>query len=179
MRLARLGLAGGLAAALALGAAQGQPSEAQVKAAFIPKIARYVEWPAAVRPGPREPFQLCVVGRDGFGPLLDQAARSERIDGRGVAVRRVGGVDGAAGCHLAVVRGADPRETGRMLLALSGQPILTITDARFGPQRGIVHFVVVGRRVRFYVDEAAAAEGGLAISSRLLALALSVRQRRS
>ena len=168
-----------LAVALALGSARAQPSEGAVKAAFIPKFARYVEWPAASRPAPREPYRLCVIGRDTFGQLLDQAAAGETIEGRGVAVRRIAGVHAADGCHLAFVRGANPTDTGRILRALRGRPILTVTDSRDGPERGMVHFVVVSGRVRFFVDEAAASAHGLTISSRLLALAVGVRQRRS
>ena len=56
--------------------------------------------------------------------------------------------------------------------------MLTVTDARAGPQRGMIHFTIVGGRVRFFIDEADAAERGLSISSRLLALAAGVRQRR-
>jgi len=168
-----------LALALGGGPVRAQPTENSVKAAFIPKFARYVEWPAGVAPPPRQPFTLCVIGRDPFGRLLDSAAAAELIDGRGVAVRRMTNVDSAAGCHLALVRGANAPDTARMLLALRAHPILTITDSRAGPQRGMIHFTVAGGRVRFFIDEAAAAERGLTISSRLLALALGVRQRRS
>ena len=119
-----------------------------------------------------------MIGRDPFGRLLDQAAASELIDGHGVAVRRIASADGAGGCHLAFVQGAAPAETARLLLALRRQPVLTVTDARAGPQRGMIHFTIVGGRVRFFIDEAAAAERGLSISSRLLALAVGVRQRR-
>jgi hypothetical protein len=159
--------------------ARAQPTAEAVEAAFIPKFARYVQWPAGVHPDPRQPFQLCVIGRDPFGELLDRAAASETIDGRGVAVRRMATPDGAADCHLAFVRGATSQDTARFLLALRTRPTLTITDARAGPQRGMVHFTIAGGRVRFFIDEAAAAERGLSISSRLLALALGVRQRRS
>jgi len=120
-----------------------------------------------------------VIGRDRFGQALDQAAAGETIDGRGVAVRRLSGIDAADGCHLAFVRGTNPTDTGRMLRALHGRPILTITDSHDGPHRGMLHFVVVDGRVRFFVDEAAASAHGLTISSRLLALAIGVRQRRS
>ena len=149
-----------------------------MKAAFIPKFARYVEWPTAARPGPRDPFQLCLIGRDPFGPLLDEAAASEVIEGRGVAVRRLRTAEGSSACHLAFVRGASPQETGRLLAALRASPILTITDSRDGPTRGMIHFTISAGRVRFFIDEAEAAERGLSISSRLLALALGVRQRR-
>lgn len=169
-----------LALALLLGPvpARAQPTEEAVKATFLPKFARYVGWPAGMRLAPRAPFQLCVIGRDPFGSLLDAAAAAEQIDGHGVAVRRLPSAAGTAGCHVAFVQGAAPAETGRLLLALRGQPVLTVTDARAGPQRGMIHFTIVTGRVRFFIDEAEAAARGLSISSRLLALAAGVRQRR-
>ncbi|HEV2817491.1 MAG TPA: YfiR family protein [Allosphingosinicella sp.] len=169
-----------LAFALLLGAspARAQPTEDAVKAAFLPRFARYVAWPAPALPTAGAPFQLCLIGRDPFGRLLDQAAASELIDGHSVAVRRIPSAGQAAGCHLAFVHGAAPTDTARLLLALRAQPVLTVTDGRAGPQRGMIHFTIVGGRVRFFIDEAAAAERGLSISSRLLALAAGVRQRR-
>jgi len=172
----RLGLA--VALLTAPTSASAQPSEEAVKAAFLPKFARYVQWPAAAMPPARQPLILCVIGRDPFGRLLDRAAASETIGGRGVAVRRLASTDGAAACHFAFVQGATGGDTSRYLLALRGAPILTVTDARAGPQRGMIHFTVSGGRVRFFIDQAAAAQRGLTISSRLLALALGVRQSR-
>jgi hypothetical protein len=172
-------LAAGLAVAMAASPARAQPTEDAVQAAYIPKFARYVEWPAAFRPAPREPFQLCVIGHDPFGPLLDRAASVEHIEGRSVVVRRLPSAGGSGACHLAFVRGASARETAQLLLAMRSQPVLTITDARAGAARGMIHFILVAGRVRFYVDEQAAAARGLTISSRLLALALAVRQRRT
>src|SRR5205085_2915967 len=117
-------------------------------------------------------------GRDPFGPMLDQAASSELIDGHAVTVRRMATADRAAGCQLAFVEGASAQETSRLLLALRSQAILTVTDGRAGPQRGMIHFTIVGGRVRFFIDDAEAAGRGLSISSRLLALAAGVRGRR-
>lgn len=158
--------------------ARAQPSENAVKAAFLPRFARYVTWPAPAVPPAGAPFTLCVVGRDPFGPMLDQAAASELIDGHNVTVRRIASPDRAAGCQLAFVEGATPQDTTRLLLALRSQSILTVTDARAGPQRGMIHFTIVGGRVRFFIDDAEAAGRGLSISSRLLALAAGVRARR-
>lgn len=168
-----------LALAMAAPAAGVQPpTEDAVQAAFLPKFARYVAWPAGVQPAPGAPFQLCVIGHDPYGALLDAAAAGEQIDGHGVAIRRLAGPESAAGCHLAFVEGAARPDTQRLLFALRQQPVLTVTDARAGPQRGMIHFTVVSGRVRFFIDEAEAAQRGLIISSRLLALAAGVRQRR-
>jgi YfiR/HmsC-like len=158
--------------------ARAQLTEEQVKAAFLPRFARYVAWPGTAVPAAGEPFQLCIVGRDPFGPMLDQAASTELIDGHNVAVRRMPSAGQAAGCHIAFVQGATPPDTARLLQALRAQPILTVTDARAGQPNGMIHFTIVGNRVRFFIDEAAAAQRGLSISSRLLALAAGVRPRR-
>jgi hypothetical protein len=64
-----------------------------------------------------------------------------------------------------------------MLAALRGQPALTVTDAAMGPARGMIHFTLQGGRVRFHIDDDMAARSNLAISARLLGLALSVKPR--
>jgi hypothetical protein len=64
------------------------------------------------------------------------------------------------------------------LAAVQGTPTLTITDAARRPgAKGIVHFVVRENRVRFEIDDKTAAENRLAISSKVLSLALAVRPR--
>jgi hypothetical protein len=168
-----------LAALLPCGAgpAAAQPTEAAVKAAFLPKFARYIELPASLRPAPGQPYVLCLIGRDAMGRLVDQAAASELVGGAPVAVRRLAGAEGAEACHLAFVLGPTEQSTGQWLAQLARQGVLTITDARGGRARGMIHFAVVSGRVRFHIDEAAAAAHGIAISSRLLALAVSVKQK--
>lgn len=169
-----------LAAAMSLAAAPAfaQASEVAVKAAFIPKFIRYVDLPAAARPAADQPYYLCVIGHDPFGPLLDRAAASEVIDGHPVALRRFASADApaVAGCHIAFVAGAGGPATATMLDALRRQPTLTITDERTGRPRGMIHFAVIDGRVRFHIDQAAAAQRGIVISSRLLALAVDVKQ---
>jgi hypothetical protein len=167
-----------IAAALALPApAAAQPSEAAVKAAFLPRFARYVTWPSAAAPAGSAPFVLCVIGDDPFGSALDTAAQSQSVDGRRITVKRIASANGAGGCNIAFVEGGRGQPVSQILAGLAGRPILTVTDARNGGQRGMIHFTLVDGRVRFFIDEAQAASRGLSISSRLLALAVGVRQR--
>lgn len=177
-RLLRLIWAGlGIGLLLAAGPAHAQAREEAVKAAFLPKFARYIDFPAASQPAAGQPFYLCVIGRDPFGQLIDRAAASEVIDGHAVAVRRFANTDpdAVAGCNIAFVAGANEQQTGHMIEVLRRQATLTVTDARAGSTRGMIHFVVTDGRVRFHIDEAAAAERGISISSRLLALAVEVK----
>jgi hypothetical protein len=123
-----------------------------------------------------DPFVLCVIGEDPFGATLDQAARSQSVDGRRIVVRRLDSAADADGCQIAFVDGSPGQPTGQLLAALGRKPVLTVTDAGNGGQRGLVHFTVASGRVRFFIDQAGAERRGLTISSRLLALALGVRQ---
>lgn len=161
-------------AALSLSASvAAQPTDIAVKAAFLPRFARYVTWPQAAMPKGADPFILCVIGDDPFGPLLDDAARSQSVAGRSIAVRRMDSAAGADGCQIAFVAGG---RAVQILGAIGRKPVLTITDSGSGYARGIIHFVIDGGRVRFFIDQASATQRGLAISSRLLALAVGVRQ---
>ncbi len=159
--------------------ARAETSDEAVKAAFLPRFTRYVEWPRPSLPPAGQPLQLCIIGADPFGRLVDNAAAGQSTDGRPIALRRMPDAAGARGCHIAYVRGTRGQPTGQLLAALSRLPVLTVTDASSGGQRGMIHFVVAGGRVRFFIDEAQAGARGLGISSRLLALALGVRTRGS
>jgi hypothetical protein len=162
------------ASLLAGGGAHAQVSETAVKAAFIPKFARYVTWPANAAPNGSGPLAICVIGDDPFGSALDQAASSQSVDGRAFVIKRLPSAAGATVCAIAFVDGGHAGET---LAALGRQPILTVTDSRSSAQRGVIHFAVVGGRVRFFIDNAQAHARGLTISSRLLALAIGVNQK--
>ena len=154
-----------------------QASEAAVKAAFLPRFARYVTWPLTALPKGTNPFVLCVIGSDPFGSLLDEAARSQSAGGRKIAVRRLDSAGAVDGCQIAFVGGSKGQSAAQMLGVLASKPLLTVTDGATGAPRGMIHFVVVGGHVRFFIDEATAAQRGLSISSRLLALAIGVKQR--
>jgi hypothetical protein len=158
------------AAMLAPARASGEVSDLAVKAAFIPKFARYVTWPASARGGGQ--IVICVIGDDPFGGALNQAASGQQVDGRGFVVRRLTSAAGASDCAIAFIDGS---RTGEILAALDHQPILTVTDG--SSQHGVIHFTIADGRVRFFIDNAQAQARGLTISSRLLALAIGVNQK--
>src|SRR5262249_16642955 len=112
-----------------------------------------------------------------FGQIIDQALRGLAMQGRPIALSRIHDTDAAARCHILYLgRSGD---TAAALAALAGRPVLTVTDAASwnGPPRGMIPFVVAANRVRSVTDGPGAAAGGLAISSKLLAVAVSVNPR--
>jgi hypothetical protein len=162
------------AALLASAPASAQVSDLAVKAAFLPRFARYVTWPSSSAARTNAQMIICIIGDDPFGKMLRDATASQSVDGRPFAVKRLASAQGANACGIAFVDGV---HTGETLAALARQPILTVTDSRSGSQRGVIHFAVVGGRVRFFIDNAQAQARGLTVSSRLLALAIGVNPR--
>jgi len=151
--------------------------EFDVKATFLPKFAAYVIWPPQALQYPGDPVQLCIIGRDPFGSRLDEAAGRQRIGSHPLIVRRIETTADAQHCHLAFVAGSTKQDIKAALKALAERSILTVTDDRFGPERGIVHFTLRGGRVRFYINNLGAAHNELTISARLLSIALSVNMK--
>ena len=173
MRLRRF-LATGLGCVvLFLPAAAQTPSlEYAVKAAYLTKFIPFIQWPDTAFASPAAPVTICVLGDDPLGPSLDMAARGAEPAGRPIAVRRLSKPD-PAGCQLLFVGGD---AVGAALDAMKGRAVVTVTDTNAAP-RGVISFVVVGNRVRFDIDDALAAQGGISISSKLLGLARTVKQR--
>jgi hypothetical protein len=167
-------------AALLLGltapAGAAEPAEFAVKAAFLSKFGFYVEWPpAALGNGP---LVLCVVGEDPFGNYLDEAVAGQQVGGRAIVIKRLKSAARESGCHIAYV-GSESRP-GAVSEALRGSPTLVVTDSQSSSAAGgAIHFVLRDNRVRFTIDDDAAAQSGLGVSSKLLSLALAVKPRGS
>jgi hypothetical protein len=151
--------------------------EYRVKAAYLLNFARYVEWPDAAFASPDEPFLICVMGTDPFGPNLDRTVAGHLISGRNVVPQRLKDGAGAERCHIVYVGRDGPEDSGRTLQSLASRPILTVGETRaFLTEGGAVRFLLVDETVRFEVNLQAAQRAGLRISSRMLSFAYTVQE---
>lgn len=160
-------------------AAETELLEYDVKAAYLYKFGLFVEWPSAAFASPASPVNLCLVGEGPIGPILDMTAGKQRVNEREVIVRRLKTVGRESGCHILYLQDADAQLSGQIIAAVRGSWVLTVTDTRGGggAAKGIINFVIKDNRMRFEIDDEAAAQNGLGISSKLLSLALNVKLR--
>lgn len=158
-------------AALA-GTAHAATPEAEVKAAYLYKLASFVRWPADTGEGD---FRFCVAGRDDVAGVLQQLVRGQQIGGRPLAVTQVGAGQAAAarGCQVLFLgRGT---ETAHALLAATrGLPVLTVGDRNNGTRGGVVDFLIRSGHVRLAIDRGDADARHLELSSKLLDVAVAV-----
>jgi hypothetical protein len=152
------------------------PTEYEVEAAYLSNFGRFVEWPP--RPGaPNDPFYVCVLGQDPFGPLLDASLKGENIGGAPMVAKRLSGPEDAAGCRILFVSTSKTSQLSATLAALGTSNILTVSDIPgFTKRGGMIQFVREGNRVRFEINLAAAQRAGLTLSSELLKVAVAIRR---
>lgn len=149
--------------------------EYQVKAAFLLNFTKFIEWPASAFDAPDSPIVICILGDDPFGKTLDQIVAGEVVAGRKIVVQRIRRLPPIKSCQeLFVYR--QEKEVLKTLPAI-GPGVLTIGEGEsFVRDGGMIAFVVENRRVRFGINESAAASAGLRLSSKLLNVAKSVEK---
>lgn len=147
--------------------------EYKVKAAFLLNFTKFVEWPAAGASA-SAPFSICILGEDPFGTALESIVEGERVNGRRLVVQRVRPHE-AQSCQV-LFAGKGEGDLGKILQELRPGVLTVGEGTRFLHEGGMIAFVLESRRVRFDINQTAAARAGLLISSRLLNVARNVER---
>lgn len=152
-----------------------QSLEYQVKAAFLLNFTKFIDWPAGAFADADSPLAICVVGKDPFRRVLDDIVQGEVVSGRKLIVRRIGEAPTAQTCQVAFLSAAE--KDVRINFSALGPGVLTVGEGQgFLREGGMIAFVVENRRVRFDINQMAAENASLKISSRLLSVARSVER---
>jgi len=149
--------------------------QAQVEAAFVYNLARFVTWPAPAFRDERSPLVLAVLD-----PEFYEAARTtlegRTVRGRALQVRAIAGPGQALDAHILFLGPAAAGRLQEFLPPLQGRPVLTVSSIDgFAGRGGMVELFTVERRIRFGVALSTAQKAGLGISSEALQLASLVR----
>jgi hypothetical protein len=159
--------------------AQAQESSAdeyEVRAAMIFNLSRFVEWPNGKYSAAASPFDVCLLGADASAAALDRASRGKTIDGKAIALRRLGRDDVVEGCRILYVANSERKRFGELVPALAKAAVLTVGDQEwFVSAGGIVGLPLVESRVRIEINLASALRSNLSVSSKLLRLATVAR----
>lgn len=164
-----------LAAAFLHGAALAQPdqpSEYDVKAAFLFNFTKFVEWPQGSFEDSQAPIVLGIVGDDPFGDSLVRMIMGQKVQGRSLIIRRERIGDDLRRCHVLFVSVSEREHAARILASVQTASVLTVSDMEgFAEAGGVMQFVTQDDRVRFLVNLDAATQARLRLSAKLLALA--------
>jgi YfiR/HmsC-like len=163
-----------LIAAAQLAQAQAEPTEYEIKAAFVYNFAKFVEWPPDAFANSSDPVRLCVLGNHALSSDLQRIIAGKMIGSRSLQVHRVG-LFQIRECQVLFVGLSESGRLQQVLEAARGASVLTVGETPgFLEQGGVINFVFDQNRIRFEVNLKAAQEARLKLSSKLLNLAKSV-----
>ena len=160
---------------LLLAAPAGQERDApeyEIKAAFLYNFATFVEWPSSAFAGEESPFVVGVVGKDPFGPGLEEVFQGKTVGKRQIVVRRSAEEGDLPVCHLLFICKSERERAPKILEYLKGVPTLKVADfPGFAASGGCINFFIEGKKVRFEINPESAKRANLRVSSKLLRLA--------
>lgn len=176
LALAASAFSPGLARAHPTSAAAGPDAICQVKAAFLLNFIRFVDWPADTSRTPAGSWQVAVIGDPCFAHALSHLVAGKTVKDRSLTVRSVRRLEDAYPCHALFVGPGTDANVRAAAAPDSGRAILTVGEqGLFARSGGMIWFLLGEDRVRFAINNDAARRAGLKVSSKLLDLAVVVR----
>jgi len=155
--------------------AQSQVDEYQLKAAFLFHFAQFVEWPLDALKNPDDSFLFCVLGEDSFHGDLERIVEGKLLADKVVRVQHIKQLQESQGCRVVFIDANESKQISLSTASLRKMPVLTVGESEdFLRQGGIIRFCLEDRKVRFEINQQAAGDAHLKISSRLLQLAKAV-----
>ncbi len=168
-----------LACALAAPArASAEPTEPEVKAEFVERFIRFVDWDPKTL---GDDFIACVVGDSPVTPYFERIAKERKLKDRPATITKLSPdqADKLAGCHAVLIGTVDKKHLDLVLGRTAGRPVLTIADAPGAAAAGaIINFYDEDDHVKFEINVRAAEDSGLVLRAKLLHLARIVGERR-
>ena len=154
--------------------AQSNPTEYDVKAAYLYNFGKFVKWPESATKGPN--FLICVIGEDPFRGALTATVTGEKVNGKPATVVHLDSSRGASDCNILFISRSERYRVRRELESIDAAGTLTVSDIPgFTDDGGMIEFVNQSGRIRFDINLAAAQQAGLNLSSELLKVASAVK----
>lgn len=153
-------------------AGNADPSEPQLKAAFLLNFPKYVEWPANTFARTDSPIVVGIFGDEDVASEFSAMSQGKVIEGHTIHFVRVTTVSQCRGCHILFVSSSVTQKLPEILPTLQNANVLTVGESEeFLNLGGMINLSRHERRISIEVNADAAHQTQLKISSKLMALA--------
>jgi hypothetical protein len=151
--------------------------EYQVKAAFLFNFAKFVEWPPeALAAG--DPIGICIVGNDAFAAVVKETVAGKKASSHGFVVRSVSTLPKDGRCHMLFVSNTERARQSAILHGMEMLYVLSIGESDdFIASGGVINLTLKDARIGLQVSPQAAARLKVRISSKLLTLSDTAKER--
>lgn len=147
--------------------------EYKVKAAYLYNFTKFITWPET----PNTTFNICIVGKNPFGDLLDALETKTALD-KPIRLFRFESVKQAKNCQIVYLESSENRESistpGVLTVGTLNNTLTVSSQPFFAEQGGMIGFVIEAEKVRLHINLKALKQAGLGISAKLIEVATLV-----
>lgn len=146
--------------------------EYAVKAVFLERFARFVEWPGE-SDDTAGPFVVAVIGENPFGPFLNRLYSKQKIKNRKVVIRYLSeSTEHIPDCHILFISASMEEDIQSIVSATKDRPILTIGDTKgFAEKKVHINLYSEDEKYPFEINPGAVRDSGLEMDHLLMNLA--------
>lgn len=158
---------------LIISAAFTQVDENHLKAIFLERFTRFIQWPENSNvSNPEVPF---IIGFNGETPIEDIVRKiyaEKKILGKKVIVKKIEDIKLSSECNILFIAQTDKNNLEEILNHLKNKPVLTVSHNKGFAKDGVhINFFVESNKIRFRINEIAVKQSGLSVSYLLLKVA--------
>jgi YfiR/HmsC-like len=155
-----------------LPAAPPSPNEYALKSVFLYNFCRFIDWPKSAFASPQQPFVIGVIGRDPFGPMLNEAVAGETYHDRPIRIEHYRNPSQIGNCQLLFVSASASAEIDRILAAVAHKDVVTVGETEeFLDHGGMIALTTRRNRIRLSINTSAVRAAQMEVSSKLLRIA--------
>ncbi len=148
----------------------------QVKAAMVYKFLGYSTWPDNRFSGPQSPYRIWVMGSGEIKNELEGIVAQRVINGRSIEIYSAKTVDQIKDAHLVFVSHKREALLPALILQARKDAFIIVTESENGLSNGsTINLRLVDNKIRFEISLQSAKENNITFSSRLLAIAISIK----
>lgn len=161
-----------LAAFSAPSIAQTEKPLHEIHAAMIFNFLKYIQWPDE---GSGGDFVVGVMGEDDVFNTLKGYYDGKPKGSKKYVIKKLSDVSEAATCSVVYLGKNKGKEFENLKAAVTGKPVLTITDSfNLGKKGSCINLKVVDGKLKFEINQASVSAASLKVSGQLTSMAILI-----
>ena len=159
---------------LSFGMALGQTEKPiyEIHAAMIYNFMKYVQWPDDGNPGE---FVVGVLGEDNVFNTLKSYYDGKPKGSKKYSIRKLADAGEAATCAVVYIGKNKSKEFENVKNAVTGKPVLTITDSfNLGKKGSCINLKVIDDKLKFEINQNSINSATLKVASQLASMAIMI-----
>ncbi len=148
---------------------EAQNREYQIKAVYIEKLARFIEWPSNSLNGE---FVIVILGKDQFNGTLEEIAHKIKIKNLPLKIKYISDISDIERCQILFISHTRKNSLSEVLFYTKDKPILTLSETENYCERGThINFYYTDKgTIHFEVNPARLKKSGFNVDMYLLKL---------